>query len=68
MEEVKEYFGSVSALAEALGVTQPAASFWLINGHFPPLRAVQIERLTGGKFKAVDLVEGGKSADISSHH
>lgn len=50
-----EFYGSQSKLATVLGVHRAAVNQWLVNGNLPPLRAIQIEMLTGGEFKAVDL-------------
>lgn len=61
LDEVVDYFGSQVKLADALGVTQGAVSQWMSKGGLPAVRAVQIERLTDGKFKAVDfalIIEG----------
>ena len=44
-----KYFGSISALAKALGVTYEAVRQWQ---EVPELRQYQIERLTGGDLKA----------------
>lgn len=55
-EQVIEHFGNQSKLALALGVTRQAVALWKIEGSIPPGNAVQIERLTEGKFKAIDLV------------
>ena len=49
-KEVITYFGSCSAIAEALGVSKSSVSQW--GETVPQLRAYQIERLTGGKLKA----------------
>ena len=38
-----------------LGVSRQAINAWLINC-IPPLRAMQIEYMTEGEFKAVDLI------------
>jgi DNA-binding transcriptional regulator YdaS (Cro superfamily) len=43
------HFGSVSALAKALGVTYEAVRQW---GQVPELRQYQIERITKGALKA----------------
>lgn len=45
-----EHFGSISALARALGVTYEAVRQW--GEVIPELRQYQIERLTGGSLKA----------------
>ena len=55
MKDIIEHFGSKSALAEALDVERSAVSLWLRHG-LPPHRAIEIERLTAGKFKALDIV------------
>jgi len=52
--KIISHFGSHANLARALGVTRVAVSLWRTDG-IPPQRAIQIERLTGGKFKAVDI-------------
>lgn len=60
LKEVSEYFGSQSELAEKLGLTRQAITLWKIKGVIPPVSAIEIERITNGKFKAVDLTEGNK--------
>lgn len=60
MDEVIDYFGSCSALAEALAVSRPAVSQWVAAGGFPPLRALQIERLSKGRFRAIDISKTGE--------
>lgn len=47
-----EHFGSVTALAKALGVTYEAVRQW---GEVPELRQYQLEHLTGGALKADQL-------------
>lgn len=59
MDDVVRYFGSYGELADALGVSRPAVSQWMASGAFPPLRALQIERLSGGRFRAIDISEKG---------
>lgn len=51
-----KHFGSISALAKALGVTYEAVRQWQ---EVPELRQYQIERLTGGDLKADQ--KGGSS-------
>lgn len=41
--------------AQALGVTQGLVGFWVRGKPPPPQRAVQIERITGGKVGRRDL-------------
>ena len=57
LEKVIEHFGSQSALANTLGITQGAVSQWVSDGSIPPARAIEIEVITKGEFKAVDLVQ-----------
>lgn len=54
--EIINYFGGVSKLAVALDVSQPAVSQWIAKG-VPAARAIQIEALSGGRFKAYDIVK-----------
>ena len=60
IKTIVEYFGGVAETARLLGVSQPAVSQWLKNNQIPPARAVQIEVLSEGKFKAADILQGGK--------
>lgn len=61
LEEIFEYFGGKSATARILGVAPPAVSQWVIDG-LPAGRAIDIERISGGHFKAVDIA-GAKGDD-----
>lgn len=56
LEPLLKYFGNQAALADVLGVTQVAVHFWVKEDALPPLRAIQIEGMTNGVFKASDLV------------
>lgn len=48
--EVVEYFGSETAVADALGIRQPSVNEW---GEYPPdARQLQIERLTKKALRA----------------
>ena len=58
MDELIEYFGSQKKLANALKVDRAAVCQWVSAGVVPPLRAIQIEEMTNGDFKARDLVRG----------
>ena len=64
-DRVVAHFGSKAALARALGINRVNVTQWEINGYFPPLRAIQIERITGGKFLAFSLIEEGSKNDIN---
>lgn len=55
LDELFLYFGSQSELARRLNISPAAVTQWLVDG-VPPGRAIEIEKMTGGKFKAVDLV------------
>ena len=56
------HFGSIAATARALGVAPAAVSQWVANGRIPPQRAIEIEQLTKGKFKAIDINRIGRVA------
>jgi DNA-binding transcriptional regulator YdaS (Cro superfamily) len=58
VDKLIEHFVSQSGLARALKVDPAAVSQWLSAGRIPPRRAIEIEMITGGKFKAVDLIGG----------
>lgn len=55
MEKIIDFFGSKSEMAKALGVDPAAVTWWLQNG-LPALRAIQIEKLSNGRFRARDIV------------
>jgi len=61
LDELFLHFGSQSALARRLGISPAAIAQWLVDG-VPPARAIEIEKMTDGKFKAVDLVGATKDA------
>lgn len=52
IDQVIKYFGSQVAVADALGVQQPAVSMWRTRGHVPHLQQLRLEHITGGKLKA----------------
>ena len=54
------FFGSRTALAEALGVTKGAISQWEAEDVVPGARAVEIEKLSNGSIKAVDIANNVK--------
>ena len=53
--ELIRHFETQAALAKAMGVTPSAISQWVRRGSIPAEHAIAIERVTEGKFKAVDL-------------
>jgi DNA-binding transcriptional regulator YdaS (Cro superfamily) len=55
-KELFLYFGNQNKMAGQLDVTTQAISQWVRDGKVPPARAIQIEYITNGKFKAVNLV------------
>lgn len=56
INEIIRRFGSQVELARQLGVTQAAVAQWVSDERIPPYRAIQIERITDGQFKAVDII------------
>lgn len=52
IEQIIKHFGSQIAIAEALGVQQPAVSMWKTRGHVPHLQQLRLQHLTNGKLKA----------------
>ena len=48
-QDVIEYFGTMTLAADALGISVPAVSQW--PEIVPELRALQLERVTGGKLR-----------------
>ena len=50
-----DYNFNKSELARALEVSPQAVKKWYENGVIPAAKAVQIENITNGKFKAKDL-------------
>ncbi len=55
MKEIVSHFGGQKALADALNVSPPAVAQWVQQGAFPARRAIEIETLTEGKFRAIDI-------------
>lgn len=54
LSEALEVFGTKTALARALGIRTPSVYGW--GDEVPPLRQLQLERLTGGRLRADDDV------------
>lgn len=63
MQEIISFFGGKSGLAKALGVDPAAVSQWVAADHIPPLRAIEIEIKSNGKFKAIKIIQGLKDAN-----
>ena len=55
-EELLAHFETQAEIARALGVTRSAVSHWFRRGSIPAEQAIQIEIVTGGKIRAVELV------------
>lgn len=55
-DKLIDYFGSQNKLAGTLDVSSVAVGYWFKEKKIPPYRAIQIERLTEGEFKAQDLI------------
>ena len=54
-EAIIQFFGSRAEMARALGVDRAAVTQWGKDG-LPPARAIEIEQLSQGRFKAVEIV------------
>ena len=59
-EKIIAFFGSRSELARRLAVAPAAVTQWGQEG-LPPARAIEIEQISQGHFKAVEIV--GVKAD-----
>lgn len=56
VDDVVAWFGGEQVvLAKKLGVTKAAVSYWVSEGKIPANRAIQVEQITNGAIKAVDL-------------
>ena len=54
VDEIIDWAGSQTALGNLLGVSRGAISQWRNAGlGLPPARAIQLEQMTSGKFRAV---------------
>lgn len=56
INEIVKHFKTQYRMAKELKVTRAAVNHWVKTGIIPPYRAIQIEQITNGKFKAVDIV------------
>lgn len=59
IDDVIDWFGGQTETARALGVSPQAVWNWYQDGQIPPARAIQIEQITGGRFKAVEIRGNG---------
>lgn len=66
VEDVVQELGGITAAAKQLGVTPQAVWNW-VNHHksIPARRAIQIEELTNGKYKARDLINASNARSES---
>ena len=55
IRKIITHFGGTTATATALGVAPSAVSQWIKEDRIPPQRAIEIEALTEGFFRAVDI-------------
>ena len=55
IDQIIEHFGSQVKTATALGVKPSNVTYWKQAGVMPSKRAIMVERLSGGKFRAVDI-------------
>ena len=55
-EELLAHFETQAEIARQLGVTRSAVSHWFRRDAVPAEQAIQIEIVTDGKIRAVDLV------------
>ena len=55
-QKLVDFFGTQSATADALGIRQPSVNAWLSGkAKMSAKLALKAEKITDGKFKAVDL-------------
>jgi DNA-binding transcriptional regulator YdaS (Cro superfamily) len=57
-QDIINFFGSKSKMAEALGVHRSAVTQWQRRNAIPSIRAVQIEQLSCGRFRVLDTMVG----------
>ena len=58
VKDLMDHFGGTAiAMAKKIGVTVQACVVWLEQGYLPANRAIQVERMTTGLFKAIDLAK-----------
>ena len=57
INEIIAWAEGASRLAVMLNVDRAAVSQWRRHGRVPPRRAIQIEQLSLGRFRAVDIAQ-----------
>ena len=55
IREAVEFFGTQADMARALGVSAAAVNQWIKAGEIPAGRALQIEALSNGKIRGLEL-------------
>ena len=63
IDDVIGWFGGQTETAKALGVSAQAVWNWCNDGQIPPARAIQIEQVTGGRFRAVEISNASRAQD-----
>jgi len=53
-----DFMGGVRKFAGAMEVSTQAVYGWIDAGEIPPRRAIEVEEMTDGRFKAADLIKG----------
>jgi len=66
VQKVIDWFGGRAQMARSLGVSRVAITQWAKAGGLPPRRAIQIEALTHGELRAVDIIRGGQDDEQTS--
>lgn len=56
--DIIAFFGTKSKLAAALGVERSAVTQWIRRNSLPAQRAVEIEQLSCGYFKTLEVMAG----------
>ena len=57
MNELIDYFTTRKELAKALNITRQGLKHFEDQGYLPARRAIQVEKMTDGAFKAEDLIK-----------
>ena len=67
LDEVIAYFGSQKELAKRMGISEASISLFINKDGFPAFRAIQIEMMSEGRFKAVDLIKDNRFYNGDDH-